>query len=84
MTRFITSLLISVLLITTWLLTYLMAGYPGQGQVYFQVAPWWHIGLQVVWVISCGVTGLYGIYWYWDSRLRREELSKQPPYQPHH
>jgi hypothetical protein len=61
MKRFAISLLMAVSLIFIWLLIYITGGYPGQGQVYFQDAPWWHIVLHAVWVISSGVTGLYGI-----------------------
>lgn len=84
MVKFIGSLFVSIGLILLWILTYHTGGYPGQGQLYFQTAPWWHIGLHVAWVLSVGVTAVYATYWYWDNRSRRKELTHQPPYQAHH
>jgi hypothetical protein len=83
MTKCLTALLVSIALLMIWIVTYMLGEYPGQGHSYFQVAPWWHIGLQVAWAISVGITGVYSIYWYWDSRSRRKELTHQPPYQTH-
>ena len=49
MQRFLYFLAISILLLVVWLLTFLSAQYPAQPNLYVQAAPFWHIGLFVVW-----------------------------------
>ena len=79
MQRFLYFLAISILLLVVWLLTFLSAQYPAQPNLYVQAAPFWHIGLFVVWFCVQVCAGVCAVYWYWDHQLRRQRLAQQPP-----
>jgi hypothetical protein len=79
MKRFLVSLAISILLLAGWFLTYLVAQYPVQPHLYMQVAPFWHIGLFVIWFSVQVYTGICAVYWFWNNQLQRHQLAQQPP-----
>jgi hypothetical protein len=69
----------TVILVGVWFVSYLVAGYPVQPHLYIQVAPWWHITLQIAWFLASWATAAYGFHTYWAAQSKKAKLSQQPP-----
>lgn len=79
MKTFTLLLAVTVALVVTWFISYLAAGYPIQPHLYVQVAPWWHIALQIGWFFASWATAAYGIHLYWVTPSKKAKLTQQPP-----
>lgn len=77
MIRFLTFLILTLVLATIWVVTALT--FQISGQDYLQLtAPWWHMVLQVGWLVAAFVTSMVGIAHFVDWQSRRK-LSHNPP-----
>lgn len=79
MKRFLIALLLTIVVFSLWLTSYVAAGYPVQPHLYVQMAPLWHVGLQILLLLAVWGTGICAVYWYWTWQSERKNFPQQPP-----
>lgn len=81
MSRFILSLVITIVLIATWFVSALVMSITPQ--MYLDLtAPMWHMALHLIWFLAVLITSMQGVILVYQHNSRRKDPSHYPPYNP--
>lgn len=75
------ALAVALTLAIAWVISFGVAGYPTVLRLYVRVAPWWHLGLFIVWFVAQLWANALFVIWIYERPLRqqRKDLAHQPP-----
>ncbi len=75
------NLLATLLLLISWVITYIQANYPANPLLYFQAAPAWHHALLFGWFFLLTYSGMSTLDVLIVFRLLLQKMRQQPPNQ---